>query len=273
MTVGVVDLLEVVEIDEDDGELVVVALRAVDFCIEDEAHVTGVVERGAIVLDGQFVDAFDVARIFERDGGEVGKGFEKLEVAWIEAVWADAVDEFDDAEASVAEIDGDGDDGAGLHFCFFVDLAEEAGVLGSIRDNDDFTVLGDPTGNSLPHFDADIFQGLGSFADGEFKIEFLLCLVEEEEGPVVRAKELVDLFHDGAEYLVELKRRGKRFAELLEHGHFAGFARFRSTARIAAAVDVWKLLDFFNAHERNTLRKGAKLGWLLALAQSSRETG
>ena len=45
MAVRVVDLLEVIEIDEHQREFVVVALRTVDFRLQDETHVPRVVQR------------------------------------------------------------------------------------------------------------------------------------------------------------------------------------------------------------------------------------
>ena len=65
-------------------------------------------------------------------------------------------------------------------------------------------MLGYPPGNALPHFDAHISQGLRGFSDGKFKIEFLLFFIQQEQRPVVRAQEFVNLLHDGAENLVEL---------------------------------------------------------------------
>ena len=76
MAVSVVHLFEVIKIDENQRKFVVVALRSIDFRIENEAHVPRVVERRAIIGNGQFVNALYVPRIFERDRGKIGKRFE-----------------------------------------------------------------------------------------------------------------------------------------------------------------------------------------------------
>ena len=72
VAVVVVDLLEVVEVNENNGEFVFVAGGTVDFRIEDKVEVAGVVKRRAVVRNRQFVNPLDVAGIFERDGRVVG---------------------------------------------------------------------------------------------------------------------------------------------------------------------------------------------------------
>src|SRR5579864_131388 len=129
VAVGVVNIFEVIEIDEDERKLEGVAMRAVKLGIEHEIQMARVVEAGAIVGDGEFVDALHVARIFNCDRGVVGERFEQGEVALAETFRADAIDEFDDAEAMIAEADGNGDDRARFHFCAFVDLREEARIF------------------------------------------------------------------------------------------------------------------------------------------------
>src|SRR2546428_2512889 len=67
MPVRIVHLLEMVQVDEHDREFVVVALRAVNLRLQDEAHVPRVIERSAIIGDGQLVNFLDVPRIFQRN--------------------------------------------------------------------------------------------------------------------------------------------------------------------------------------------------------------
>ena len=104
-------------------------MRAVNLRIEHEIQMARIVEAGAIVGDGQLVDALDVARIFDCDGGVVGKRFEQREVALAETFRADAIDQLDDAEAMIAEAHRNGDDRARFHFCVLVNLREEARIF------------------------------------------------------------------------------------------------------------------------------------------------
>src|SRR5580704_4409276 len=247
MAVRIVDLLEMIEIDEDQRELVVVTLRTVNFCFENEAHVTGVVETGAIVGDGQLVNAFHVTGVFERDGGEVGKSFEQLEVAIVKSFRAEAIDQFDHAEASVTKFYGNGDDRLRLGFRLFVHLAEKARVLGSVRHDHGFSVLSHPSGDSLPDLNANIFQRLRSLADRQLEVEFLFGLIQQEQRPVVRAQKLVYFLHDGAKNLVELQRRRQRLPQLLEDRNLARFTLYGEHRGIAAAFHGRKLLYFVHA--------------------------
>src|SRR5262245_63057743 len=59
--------------------------------------------------------------------------------------------------------------------------------------------------------------------------------------------DFVDLFHDRAQYLVELQRRGKGLAKLLEHCDFARFAAHFQSTRTPTAVYGRKLFGLFHA--------------------------
>src|SRR6266849_9114721 len=111
MSVRVVHLLEMIEIDKNDRKLVIVPLRAVDFRLQDEAHVPRVVQRGAVVLDGQLVNSLDVAGILERDGGKIRERFEQFQVPRIEALGPDAIDQLDYAQTGIAKLYGHRNDG------------------------------------------------------------------------------------------------------------------------------------------------------------------
>ncbi len=176
VAVCVVHILEVIEIDEDERKLEGVAVRAVDLGIEHEIQMARVVEAGAIVGDRQFVDALDVARVFDGDGGVIGERFEQREVALAETFRADAIDQLDDAEALVAEAHGHGDDRTRFHFRLLVHLREETRIFRRVRDDDDFAGLRDPAGKSLTQFDAHVFQSFRAFARGDLEIELALSM-------------------------------------------------------------------------------------------------
>ena len=63
------------------GEFESIAVRAVDLRVQHEIQMPRVVQAGAIVGDGQLVDALHVARVFDGDGGVVREGFEQRQVA------------------------------------------------------------------------------------------------------------------------------------------------------------------------------------------------
>ena len=73
MAVGVVDLLEVVEVNKDHRKFVVVPRRAIDLGLQNFIEMAGVVEAGAIVGDGEFLNLLDGARVFNGDGGVVAE--------------------------------------------------------------------------------------------------------------------------------------------------------------------------------------------------------
>ena len=85
VSVVVIDQLEVVEIEEDDAELVAEAERAVDLGFDAVIEVARVVEAGAVVGDGEFLDLFDGAGVVDGDGGVVGHGLQEHELIFAEA--------------------------------------------------------------------------------------------------------------------------------------------------------------------------------------------
>ncbi len=77
VTVGVVDELETVEVKEGEADGNALLGAEFEFAAEDVVEMAGVVESGAVVGDAQLLDAGDVARVFDGDGGVVGEDVEK----------------------------------------------------------------------------------------------------------------------------------------------------------------------------------------------------
>src|SRR6266568_7309562 len=73
VSVRVVHLLEVVKIDEEDGEFIVETRRAIDFRFQRLVKVARVVEASAIVRDGEFLDFLYRARVLDGDRGKVAQ--------------------------------------------------------------------------------------------------------------------------------------------------------------------------------------------------------
>ena len=166
----------------------------------------------------------------------------------VETLGADAIDQLDDAEASVAKSHGHGHDRLRFHLRLFVDLAKRS----ECPSRCPATTTVSPCCATQPAIPCPIlmrtsFRRLGGLADGQFEVEFLLGLIQQQQRPVVRAQKLVDFLHDGAENLIELQRRGQRLAQLLEDGDFARFALLGGDRGIAAAFDGWKLIYFVHA--------------------------
>src|SRR5438046_9154824 len=99
--VRIVYLLEMVQVDENDREFVVVALRTVDLRLQDEAHVPSVIKRSAVVSDGQLVNFLDVPGVLQGDGRKVRKRLEQLQVTRIEYIMTSATDDLDASQNSI----------------------------------------------------------------------------------------------------------------------------------------------------------------------------
>ena len=112
VAVGVVDLLEVVEVDEEQAEACLGdGCGELDLLVQQGVEVAGVEEAGAVVGDGELVDELDRAGILDGDGGVVaedaqeGDGVLALQVEL-------GVEELDDAEGFLSGTNGDAGDGA-----------------------------------------------------------------------------------------------------------------------------------------------------------------
>jgi transcriptional regulator with XRE-family HTH domain len=243
VAMGVVDAFEVVQVNENQGKLVAVAARAVNFLFEDFVQVAGIVQTGAVVGDRQFVNALDMSRVFDGDGSIVGQRFQQGQVALLKPVRAHAVDQLDDAEGMVAKTDRYGDHRACFHSGFFIHLFEEARVLADIRDNGGLTGLRHPAGDALANFDAHVLQRLGALSRGDFKVQLLTRFIDEQQRPGIRTEEFVDFLHDGQQNLIELERAGQGFAEFVKDGDLAGLTGLSGAvgAGVPAAFDAEEL--------------------------------
>ena len=101
MAVGVVDILEAIEVKEGEADRCALDSDALEFTIEYMVEVAGVEEASAVVGDGELLDAGDVVSVFDRDGGVVGEDVEKSNGVVVHLVGA-GIDDLDNAVGSLA---------------------------------------------------------------------------------------------------------------------------------------------------------------------------
>ena len=80
MTVRVVHRLEVIQIDEQHTELVSESRRAVDLSLQCLIKMARVVEPGAVVRDGEFLNSLHPACILDGDGSVVAKRLQEKDL-------------------------------------------------------------------------------------------------------------------------------------------------------------------------------------------------
>src|ERR1700730_10588083 len=182
----------------------------------------GIVEGGAVVGDGEFVDSLNVPRIFDSDRSIIRQRFQQRQVSLAESFRANAINQLDHSQALFAEPYRHSHDRACLHLRLRVLLFEEPRIGAGIGHHDDFASLRHPTRQALTYLDANIFQGFSAFARGDLEEKLALFQIHKEQRPCIRPQHLVNFFHDGAEHLVELQRRSQRLAKLVKYGYFVG---------------------------------------------------
>ncbi len=221
---GVVDLFEVVEVDEEQAEAGLGdGCGQLDLLVQQGVEVACVEEAGAVVGDGELVDELDGAGVLDGDGGVVaedaqeGDGVLALQVEL-------GVEELDDAEGFVAGTDGDAGDGADFEFRMGAREGAPLDVEGDVWDDQGIACGGDPSGDSLAHGHMQALEALGVLADGDGVVEMLGLLVDHEHGPALWAEELGHFIHDDEQDIFELEGLGEGARDLVKDAEMVQLA-------------------------------------------------
>ena len=150
MAVGVIDVLEMIEIDEDHAEFVFEAGRAIDFRLQRLVQVPRIVEAGAVIGDGQLLDLLDGAGVVDGDGGIIAERLQKEHFGVAEII-EHAIDQLDDAQGAVLGAQRYAHYRAGLPLGHFINTLGKSWIGVNVGDNQRFPVLRYPTGNALAH--------------------------------------------------------------------------------------------------------------------------
>src|SRR5712692_8649118 len=183
---GIVHLFEVIEVKKDDGELVPVTGGTVDFGIQNEVEVPGVVKRGAVVGDGQFVDTLDVSSILERNGRVIRQILQDGNVVLTETSLAQEADQLDNSQDFLAALDGDTDDRTGIRQGHLVKPVRKPGIFLDVLHQDWLAALRHPSGYPLAQLQPHVFQLVGASSDGNLEVKLLRLLIQHEKRPGVR---------------------------------------------------------------------------------------
>src|ERR1700722_16236943 len=103
VAVGIVDVLEMVEVDKNQRKLKRVPMRTIYFGVQHEIQMPGVVQRGAIVGNGEFVNSLNVTRVFYGDRGVVRQRFQQRQISFAESFGPNTINQLDHSQALFAE--------------------------------------------------------------------------------------------------------------------------------------------------------------------------
>ena len=180
---------------------------------------TGIEQAGAVVGDGQLLNALDRLGILDGDGGVVAERLQEVKLGFAKAVHVD-VHQLDNAQHPVLGAHRDADDGVGLPLGHLVDALGEARIAHDVGDDQAFAVFGDPSGDAFAYFKSHILKGFCGISDGDGEIELVSFFVHHQQGPVVGAEVFRHLFHDGLQNGIEIERRGKGLGHTMEDFEF-----------------------------------------------------
>src|SRR5215467_382798 len=100
MPIGIIHVLKVIEVKEDHTELVAKTGGAIDLSFQSLVEMTRVVEAGAIVGDGEFLNLFYGTGVVNGDGGVVAERMQEEHLLLAKAFHG-AVDQLDHAQNAV----------------------------------------------------------------------------------------------------------------------------------------------------------------------------
>ncbi len=176
---SIVDLLEVIQVDEHNSEFIIESSRAINFRFKGLIKMPGIVEPRAVVSDGQLLNSFDGARVFDGDGGVVAQRLQKERFLIAEVIHIH-IYELDDTQDTEPRSQGHADDRLRLQLCHLVNPLGEARIFQYIGYDDLLAMFGDMASNPFADFKSNIFQGFRSAADGNGEIEFVALFVDHQ---------------------------------------------------------------------------------------------
>jgi len=215
MSVGIVDQLEVVQIDEGQAEGLALLEAVGQLPAQHAVEMAYVVEAGGVVGDGELLDAGHVAGVLNGDGGMVGENVQQGDGVVSEMIGARIVD-FDHAVGAFASAQGQSDDRADDGRYSRSGMVE-SWIVRCFGNNQGFAVLHDPAGDAFADFDEQIPQRILLAPGSNGIVQLLRLLVEHQQGPQLRAHGVLHVFEDGAQNRIQIEARGQRAGELVEH--------------------------------------------------------
>ena len=265
VAVGIVDVLEVVEIEEAeaevrlDGEHLGVGGFG-DLLLELGVETARVEQAGAVVGDAEVVDELDVASVLERDGGVVAEDAEEADGVLGQEVQR-AVVQLHDAHGALAAADGKAGDGTEVELRVLLGEAGPVGVAADIRHDERVAGLGDPAGDAFAELDAELVELVGIEAGGEGVVEVVGFLIDEHERPALGSEELGHLVHDGVEQRFELERGGESPRHIVEDPEVFHLAHVDDFGLSVVSHSTCSGTCLANGHHSRRARGGLYIDW------------
>ncbi len=150
VTVHIVDALEVIKIHEEERERLVCG--ELQLLFHAGVQVPRVEEAGAVVGDGELVDALHVRGVADGDGGEVAEDAEELDGGVGQQVDL-GVEQLDDADDTLRGAHRNACDGADGQAGMLALELDPLGLDRGVRDDHGIAGKRDPAGDAFAHGD------------------------------------------------------------------------------------------------------------------------
>ena len=176
---------------------------------------TRVVEAGAVICNGEFLNLLHCARVLDGDGGVVAERMQKEHLVVGETLHS-AVDKLNHAEDAVFRFEWHADDRTRLPLRHLIDPLCEARIVIHVWNQQRLAVFGDPSSDAFSDLKTDAFECVSCIADGNGEVQLVFLLIDHQQRPGVRTEEDRHLFHDGLQNGVEVERRREGFRDIVE---------------------------------------------------------
>ena len=173
--VGVVDGLEVIQIQEHQRQRVVEALRAPHLVIQLRAQVPRVVAAGVLVGDRQLLHPAEVARVLDGDRRVVRDGRERRQVILGERRIPRAVHQLHDAQHPPRAMQRHRQDGARAEGRGLIEARGERGIAAHVIHQPRPARGEHRAGDALARQELQRLEGLGALAHGDLEVELARC--------------------------------------------------------------------------------------------------
>ena len=178
MSILIIDVLEVVEIQKQQAEFVTEALRAVNLLGKHRKQMARIVQASAIVGDAELLNALNSASVLNGNCGVVGESLEQNLVAGID-LHVDT-DQLDNAQHLATCPDRHADHGTSIgEETVILAAALHARVPVDISDHKRLSVPGDPFCEGFAGFQCENINSLARLANRGRIIEFLAGFIEQ----------------------------------------------------------------------------------------------
>src|SRR3972149_5629303 len=196
MAVLIVDTLETVEGEEDEGQRGLLLAGSIDLFSQTDIQIVGVVELRQVVGNSQLLRPLKEKGVLQGNSRRLDEGEKQIQIPFRESTPRGAIQNLHHAYRRSSGDQRGTENRASAQLRLLVIPALEARIVRDVVHNGGLAGLRHPARYPLPDLQSDVAEVLSLFAQCHLEGELPLALIDEENGPGLRRYELLDVGHD-----------------------------------------------------------------------------